>query len=160
MVYQSASQAQAESRRLDPYALAYRWGWWYVAGFCHLRQELRTFRLDRIQSLALLEDTYQIPADFDAKTYFDREFQGGPQLRVRMRFSAEAAHIALANRSSWEAVEEQADGSVIVDLSAPDVNWAASLALAYGPLVTVLEPEEVRRTVRDWAQATAGLYDA
>ena len=43
-------------------------------------------------------------------------------------------------------------------MKTPDVNWAASDALFYGPAVTVLAPEEVRRTVQAWAQTTAELY--
>ncbi len=58
----------------------------------------------------------------------------------------------------WDAVDEQPDGSLIVTMEAPDVMWAVSNALAYGPAVTVLEPEEVRRTVQEWAQETVKLY--
>jgi predicted DNA-binding transcriptional regulator YafY len=39
-------------RHFDPYGLALRHGRWYVAGMCHLRQALRTFRLDRIADVA------------------------------------------------------------------------------------------------------------
>jgi predicted DNA-binding transcriptional regulator YafY len=55
-------------------------------------------------------------------------------------------------------LEEQPDGSVIVTFLTPDVIWATSTALAYGPRVTVLEPEEVRQSVRTWAQAILGQY--
>ena len=58
-----------------------------------------------------------------------------------------------ASRSTWETVEEQPDGSVVVSFTAPDLAWAASSVLAYGPLVTVEEPEELRDMVRQWAQA-------
>ncbi len=55
-------------------------------------------------------------------------------------------------------MEVQADGSVRVTLSLPDMLWAASLALSYGPVVTVEEPEELRRLVSEWAQAVVELY--
>ena len=54
---------------------------------------------------------------------------------------------------AWDAVEDQADGAVIVTLTLPDLQSAASLALGFGPIVTVLEPEELRQTVREWAGA-------
>ncbi len=160
MVYQSADKPAAEERKLDPFALAYRWGWWYVVGFCSLRREVRIFRLDRIRSLALTEEHFAKPDDFDARAFMAAEFQGQPQIRVRMRFASAGAFIARANASSWAKLEESADGSVEVETSAPDLIWAASTALAYGPLVTVLEPEEVRRTVASWAQEIAGQYQA
>jgi len=39
-----------------------------------------------------------------------------------------------------------------------DLWWAASSALAYGPIVTMLRPPELRRMVGEWAQGIVGLY--
>lgn len=158
MLYHSAAHPHPETRRFDPYALAYRWGWWYAAGFCHLRQELRTFRLDRVLEVHLTGQTFQIPPDFDVREYLKRDFQGQPQVQARLRFAPEAAHVAIANRASWDGLEEQPDGSVIVLMSSPDLGWAASSVLAYGPMVTVLEPPELRRAVLEWSQAILAHY--
>ncbi len=35
----------------------------------------------------------------------------------------------------------------------PDVLWASSIVLSFGPAVEVLEPEEVKQQVIEWAQA-------
>lgn len=158
MVYSSASTPEPGTRRLDPYVLALRWGWWYVAGFCHTRREARTFRVDRIQGLSLAEETFQIPADFDAREFLARDFQGQPQVQAKLYFAPEAAHAARLNRPYWDALEEQVDGSVVVTQSAPDLNWAVGSVLAYGPAVTVLEPPELCERVRLSAQAIANLY--
>jgi len=156
MVYQSTSATQPATRRLDPFALALRWGWWVVVGFCHTRHEVRTFRLDRIRSLSLLGEVFSLPEDFDARAFLARDFQ--PQVVARLRFQPGVAHVARGNRFSWEGLEEQPDGSVIVTLSAPDLNWAASSVLAYGLLVEVLDPPELRQLVRDWAQGISAGY--
>ena len=160
MVYHSASAPEPGARKLDPYALALRWGWWYVVGYCHTRQEVRTFRIDRIQDLTLQAEVFPAPPDFNAREFLARHFQGQPQVRVRFRFVPEAAHIARINRAYWDVFEEQADGSVVVTASAPDLNWAASSALAYGPVLEVLDPPELRRLVRNWAQGIVKLYEA
>lgn len=164
--YQSGSTPQGgayphgEKRDLDPYALIHRWGWWYVVGFCHLRQSLRTFRVDRISELALTDQTFAFPADFDIHAYMAQEWQNIPQMKVRMRFAPQFAHLAQYGRGYWESLDEQPDGSALVTFSAPDVHAAASNVLAYGPAVTVLEPPEVRQLVKEWAQAAAELYSA
>ena len=75
-----------------------------------------------------------------------------------LRFRPEAAHVARSNRLGWEAMQEEPDGSVVVTLAVPDLVWAASMALSYGPIVTVLEPEELRSVIREWAQAVAAQY--
>jgi predicted DNA-binding transcriptional regulator YafY len=153
LLYRSSSQIEAQWRDLAPYALMHRWGWWYLVGYCHLRQAIRSFRVDRIVDLALTSQVFELPADFDVHTYLATEFQGNPTLRVRMCFAAQAAGVALDNRAFWEAMEQREDGSIVVSFSTPDLEWAASTVLAYGPLVNVLDPVELRTKVKEWAQA-------
>jgi proteasome accessory factor C len=129
MLYQSASKPAPETRQLDPYALAFRWGWWYVVGYCHTRRELRTFRLDRIQELTVLKLTFQAPASFDARAYMEDSTRGQPQVLARLKFTRAAAQVARLNRLFWSDSTEQADGSLLVTLAAPDLDWAASTIL-------------------------------
>ncbi len=159
MTYQSGSNPHGEKRDLDPYALIHRWGWWYVVGWCHLREALRTFRVDRVSELTLTSQRFSLPADFDIHQYMAQEWKDIPQIKVKLRFAPQFASLAQFSRGYWETFDEQTDGSVLVTFSAPEVNGAASNVLAYGPAVTVLEPTEVRQLVKEWAQATVKLYE-
>ena len=158
LTHRGGSSPHPSQRDVDFYALVHRWGWLYAIGYCHLRQALRSFRVDRMEELTLIDQVFQVPANFDIQDYLAKEFEAQPQIRVRMRFAPEGAHVARHNRASWEALEEQPDGSVIVTMNVPDMYWAASSALGYGPWVTVLEPEALRHMVAEWAQAIAGQY--
>ncbi len=160
ILYRGGTHTEAHWRDLDPYALVHRWGWWYVVGYCHMRRALRSFRVDRIVELALTGLFFQAPADFDIHTYLAAEFQGHDMSSVRMRFAPQAASIALNNRASWETMDQQTDGAMVVTFSTPDLEWAASTVLAYGPLVTVLEPAELRTKVSEWAQTILALYSS
>jgi predicted DNA-binding transcriptional regulator YafY len=62
--YRSRPGEQTE-RDFDPYGLAYRSGHWYVVGWCHLRRGLRSFRLDRVQSVRLVGSRFSRPEGFD-----------------------------------------------------------------------------------------------
>lgn len=157
MRYQGASRPNPETRQVDPYALAFRWGWWYVVGYCHTRRELRTFRLDRIQELTVLEQSFQPPDVFDARAFLEDASRGQPQVYARLKFTPEAAQAARLNRLFWSEFAEQPDGSLVVTFPAPDLNWAASTILAYGPVVEVLDPPELRQLVQAWAQAIVNL---
>ena len=160
MLYQSVSSQEASRRIVEPYALALRWGWWYVVGHCHRRREVRTFRVDRIEEIDLLGEIFEPPKDFDARSFLAKDFQGSPQVQAKIRFRAQHARLARLNRPYWDFLDDQPDGSVIAGLSAPDMNWAVSSVLAYGPIVEVLEPLELRDRLREAAQAIAGLYNA
>jgi predicted DNA-binding transcriptional regulator YafY len=157
--YQSSNRPEVITRKLDPYGLVHRMGWWYVVGYCHLRQAVRLFRIDRIRELALTDETFTPPTSFDVRQYMETEFQEQPQVLARMRFAPEGAFIARDGYPAWDSWEEQADGSILVTFRSPDLNWAASTVLAYGPLVEVLEPLELRQTVQEWADAVASTYN-
>ena len=158
MHYQSTTGDKVTERQVDPYALVYRGGWWYLVGYCHLRDALRTFRVDRIQGLETLSQTFQMPDDFEVHAYLEQEFVDQPVVRAKLRFKPEGAHVALSERSIWEALEENSDGSVDVSLSAPDLTWLASMTISFANLVTVLEPPELREMVREWARSVVELY--
>jgi predicted DNA-binding transcriptional regulator YafY len=65
-------------RHFDPYALVYRAGYWYTVGYCHLRQDLRTFRIDRILQVNLTPQTFTRPADFDPLKQVERSIANTP----------------------------------------------------------------------------------
>lgn len=72
---QYASPSGEESRRdFDPYGLSYRKGRWYAVGMCHLRQDMRTFRLDRVQDIVRLDHFFERPDGFDVVDYLARSF--------------------------------------------------------------------------------------
>ncbi|ETI68482.1 helix-turn-helix transcriptional regulator [Neobacillus vireti] len=62
--------ANLELESLDPYGLIYWKGNWYVIAFCHLRLEIRSFRVNRIVSLSRTGIEFDRPADFSARSFF------------------------------------------------------------------------------------------
>ena len=157
MSYRGGGAAAPSQRRVDPYALVHRSGWWYLVAYCHLRQAMRTFRIDRIQELVLLDQNFMVPADFDVYAYLAKSFKDQPVVRARLRFEAHAVHMA-SGLPGFESSQELQDGGFEVMLSAPNLEWLASLVLSFTTWVTVLDPPELRSMVRDWALATAELY--
>ncbi|MEW6030414.1 MAG: helix-turn-helix transcriptional regulator [Chloroflexota bacterium] len=158
MKYQSSQVPHPTERELDPYALVHRWGWWYAIGFCHVHREVRTFRVDRIAEIALLDTAFTPLPDFDLHDFLKNDLQTQPQIIARLRFDAASAHVVAGNQSYWQTAEPQADGSVEVTFAAPTLEWAASTALAYGPAVEVMEPPDLRVTVVAWLEATTRKY--
>lgn len=158
ILYRSPGRPKPTHRVVDPYALVHRWGWWYVIGYCHLRQAVRSFRVDRIQEIKIKNDQFQPRSEFDIHAYLENEFRSQSQIIARLRFSPEAVPVIQENPMFLGEPKRLADGSVEVGLNVPDLKWATSLVLSFGPLVLVLDPPELRDLVHDWAQATADRY--
>jgi predicted DNA-binding transcriptional regulator YafY len=77
MAYVAANNERTE-REFDPYGVALRQSNWYAVGYCHLRHSLRSFRLDRVESVALTQHTFEPPAGFDALDYLDESLKSLP----------------------------------------------------------------------------------
>ncbi len=157
MMTYRAEQAQAAQRAVDAYALVHRWGYWYLVAYCRLRADMRTFRVDRITDLALLDEGFFRPPDWDLQEFLER--QTWPYThRVRMRFRPQAAGRAYDERGAWETLVEHEDGSVEVTYRTSDLYWAARVALRYGDDVHVLEPPDVAARVCEQAQELIEQY--
>lgn len=59
---------EVTERKIDPYGLA-KIGPWYVVAYCHLRQDMRTFRVDRIRWIRPTTERFERPESFDAFRY-------------------------------------------------------------------------------------------
>jgi predicted DNA-binding transcriptional regulator YafY len=159
LVYQSFRQ-EVTRRAVDPYALALQWGNWYLAGYCHLRDELRTFRVDRIREVEPTEETFEIPRDFSARDYLQRMADERPAAyyRVAVRFDADVAHVVRERHEEWQDLIDHDDGSVTLSFDASDLAWPCRWVLTYQDKATVIGPPELAARVRDAAEAIAARY--
>jgi predicted DNA-binding transcriptional regulator YafY len=158
LLYHAIGQAEPAGCQVDPYTLVHRQGWWYVVGYCHLRQAMRSFRVDRIRELALSAETFKPPADFNIQAYLATEPQPPSQVQAWLHFLAEGAQVAHSLATIWSELEAQPDGSVVVSLAAPGLEYAAQFVLSFGPLAAVLEPDELRRLVIERASDMLARY--
>ena len=159
LVHRGRGRGGPTERHFDPYALVHSFGWWYAVGFCHLRQDVRSFRIDRLISVTPGEETYEIPADFDAHAVIAFEQNVQAAVLARLRFLPIGADIARYNRSYWRSFDEQPDGTILVTYQSPDLIWASSVALSYGPLVIVEEPAALVEFIRQQAREILENYE-
>jgi predicted DNA-binding transcriptional regulator YafY len=124
MGYDSAQGSHTE-REFDPYGLAWRAGAWYALGMCHLRHGLRSFRLDRMGEVTLLDRYFERPANFDALEHLVQSIAGMPRgrsIEVLLHADLPAARRAF---SLGFGLLEPVDEGVLLRSSADDLAWFA-----------------------------------
>ena len=72
-------EGHASQRELHPYGIGYRAGVWYLVGWCLLRKDLRSFRLDRVEDVQPLPASFARPEDFDVLAYLDKTLASLPR---------------------------------------------------------------------------------
>ena len=68
--YRSKEEEQARIRVIDPYGVIYWNNKWYTIGLCHLRNAIRSFRLERIIQIKQTNRMFKRPEAFSARSYF------------------------------------------------------------------------------------------
>jgi predicted DNA-binding transcriptional regulator YafY len=124
MSYDSAQGSHTE-REFDPYGLAWRAGAWYALGMCQLRHGLRSFRLDRMGEVTLLDRHFERPADFDALEHLVQSIAGMPRGRdIEVLLHTDLATARRAFSLGFGLLEPL-DAGVLLRSSADDLAWFA-----------------------------------
>jgi predicted DNA-binding transcriptional regulator YafY len=158
LLYRSPARQEQTERVLDPYALAFQWGLWYLVGFCHLRNDLRTFRVDRILQVTPLEGTFHRPRDFSVREYLASMVRSEPVYRVAVHLDASVAPAARERHDNWMEFNEHADGSVTAHFGETHLEWAIGWILSHGAAAKALEPPELVARVQEAAREALGRY--
>jgi len=145
-------------RRLDPYGLLTRDGFWYVAGFDHGHGEQRTFRVDRIQGdvVAGPPGAFTVPAGFELIHALPDDPKAMGQAGEAL-VAVERIRAAKVAREVGEdaVVERRADGGVLVRVPCGNLPAFRSWLLGLLDDAVVVSPPEVRADVARWLAAMA-----
>jgi predicted DNA-binding transcriptional regulator YafY len=145
-------------RDVEPYALTFHGGLWYLVGYCHLREAMRTFRIDRIQAITALNASFVIPRDFSAREYITRTMHFENQYEVVVHLDARVAPYVREHHDHWMDLTDHEDGAVTARFGVSDLNWAMGWVLSYGGAAKVLEPPELAARVQKAAAEIVARY--
>jgi predicted DNA-binding transcriptional regulator YafY len=140
MLYDSLSEDVDIELTLDPYHLMYNRRAWYILGFSNMHNEVRTFKLNRIKSLTVLERCFLRDDGWDVQEYLGRAWSMIPEGRiydVKLRFSPKVARKVSFNEDGSAEVEFRVDGL-------GEIRW---WILGYGDEVEVLRPAALRKRI-------------
>ena len=132
--YYSYGRDTRTERRVDPYLVHAVDGSLYVLGHCHLARAERRFRVDRIATASLLDETFDPPVVELTAGVFEPDVDDP---RVVLRLAPAARWVA--ETYPVEAMEEAGDGSLLVTLAITAEPWLERLLISLGPDAQVSE---------------------
>src|SRR5664279_2031270 len=148
---------ESTERDVDPMRLINFDAHWYLEGWCHRAEDVRLFRLDRIEALAVLDEDGTPPAtaeprDLDSGVFTPR---ADDQL-VRLALGPEAVWVS--DYYPIESIERTPDRGAVINLRTADTAWLRRLMWQLGSQATILEPAELAREVHLGARAALEAY--
>ena len=148
-------RGEITSRQLDPYGMVQFERFWYVAGYCHLRRDVRIFRLDRIRRILVTEGYFRAPEAFDtsglvSKAIAETPLPGTVTCRIRLHCTlVEASRLAPAATVMLEPLDQH----VLMTTHYPHetLEQLALYLLGFPLELDVLEPAELKNALAEVA---------
>jgi predicted DNA-binding transcriptional regulator YafY len=132
---------------------------WHVVAYCRLRQAFRDFRLDRIEHLSLLDETFA-PRPETLQQYWAQQAERRPKETAVVRFTPEAARRAQDTKRQYGWVHEQPapGGGVDMTFVPGYLPLLAAWLLPQAGTVAVVSPPELRRQLRELAERASAAF--
>jgi proteasome accessory factor B len=161
LAYYSFHSRKTKSYTLDPYRLVYYRGGLYLYARAQEYGEVRTFAVERVQKMEVLDQGFEIPADFSVSEYARGAFgiSGGRPETVELVFGPETA--GYIRERVWhesQRIEEGPDGSVRLTMEVAPLWELKTWIKGFLPHVTVVRPASLRDEIARELEAARARF--
>ena len=156
--YYVPARDESTERTVDPLRVVTAEGNTYLEAWCHLAEDQRLFRLDRVSAADVLDTAVDDHSDVPPRDLASGLFQpSADDMLVTVRLEPEARWVA--EYYPMESTTELDDGGLRVTLRAGDPEWLTRLMLRIGGAATIEDPAELSDVVRRAAVRALGKYE-
>jgi predicted DNA-binding transcriptional regulator YafY len=158
--YRSRDHAET-TRAFDPYGVVYHAGFWYTVGHCHLRNEMRTFRLDRVllAELPATGATFSRPPALDLLGFVRQALATTPRdWAVSVTLCTTLEEVTARLLPTMAAFAETGDG-ILLRCSTDSLDWLAGILAGLECDFIVHEPPELHAALHRLAARLLTVAD-
>ena len=143
------TEGEKSSRIIEPMTLLFKGYSWYLFAFCSLKNDYRMFRISRIKLLAVLDKEFIRRK----KSYLDvleNENKGSIETEIiKLKFK-KRQRVTIEDYFDENSIQDLDNGDLIVTMQVPKGNTLIyKMILGYGDDVEVLEPEYMRKKIKN-----------
>lgn len=164
ITYQSLRSTEPVTYDVYPYGLTYHRGSLYLIGKSPDKDDIRHWKVDRIEAAETTQVLFIRPEEFDLTGHLSKSFgvfQGDGEVEIRVRFSKEVARYV--QESNWhhsQEITEQEDGSIEACFTLDHTEEIKRWLLSFGRHAEILEPEIFREEMVEEIEALKNIYDS
>lgn len=164
IAYQSLRATEPVTYDVYPYGLTYHRGSLYLIGCSPEHEEIRHWKVDRIENAEVTKFPFNLPDDFDLHEHLATSFgvyHGNGEVHVKVRFLPAVARYV--EESSWhksQKLSKQKDGGVVAEFDLGDTEEIMRWIQSFGKHAVVLEPDELRQEmIAEFTKALSAYGD-
>jgi predicted DNA-binding transcriptional regulator YafY len=160
--YYNRMKDEATRRQVSPQRLVHYRNNWYLDGWCHLRDDLRSFSLDAIREVSVVPGKVRDVPDTQLDETLAASygiFSGRKVQWATLRFTAERGrYVSLEEWHPKQRARWEKDGRYVLEVPYSSEKVLVMDLLKFGPEVEVVAPESLRASVCSLAERTAQVY--
>ncbi|WP_340007117.1 WYL domain-containing protein [Paenibacillus sp. FSL K6-0276] len=164
MEYNKRNGGTVSSRAIDPYGLVLWKGQWYTVAYCHQRQEIRSFRVDRMVELHRTEAIFTRPTDFSARDFLLNSLLPVRNTEETLVTVVIASEEGILNDlcSHWlfgHTLVQRKDGQARFQVDETSLlTYVPYFLLPYGTTLRIMEPLALKQKLSSIATDLAAHY--
>ena len=160
--YFSINRNEITFRKIDPYDIIFKYGKWYVIGYCHFNKYIEIFDINRIKDIKLTDDTFVISKNFSINNFLERykNIFAHNKIKVELKFNKNVADFIKGNR--WyvnEVVNELQDGEILFKVYVENLQEIKRWILGFGKNVKVMQPKELKLQLMEEISELNSIYN-
>jgi len=154
LTYQ-ARHGEPSARDVEPHGLVSVSGRWIMAAYCRSREDMRHFRLDRIDAVASTGERFTRRTEYTVRRV--KPMEPGRE-EVRVLFAPDVARWAREDRPMGFVTEEEQAEGIVMTFRPREPRDLLPWLLSWGAAARVLVPDALRQQIATEARALAALY--
>ena len=173
--YYSIRRDSEGERVIEPYGLMLSWGHWYCiarsspspegrggqGGRTRGGQGVRTFRLDRMSDVSLLDEEFTVPRDFKIGSYLNRapwELSDDKAVTVRVRINFPQSRWVIGERLGKVVKAVTDDAGAVLEFEVRNVDPFLRWLLPLGNQAEILSPPSIKKQLDEARAALRAIY--
>lgn len=142
-------------REVDPLALVHISGNWLVAGYCHLRKDIRSFRLSRMEKLSITEKTFSRPPNFRLEQLAEDD---SPKIKVKVLADKSIIRWISEYHPYRLISEKETAAGFALTLEVDNESQILPWLLSWGSKIKVIFPQALQQLHKQEAEKLLWLY--
>ncbi len=165
ITYRPFKKTRSFTFPIEPYCVKLFENRWYVLAHNVCYGDIRLYGLDRVESVAISDNTFKMPAGFDAEEFFSNSYGivvGTGEEPERIVLRADKNHKqylkSLPLHHSQRLIKDNGDYADFELFLSPTYDFVMKL-LQVGSMIEVIEPRHLRKTMKGWIKDMYQLYE-